>query len=161
MNMIYRELSDRLRAAVPDLERVVERAKKSWDHVLSQSDDRDAYMDSVALNLHGFYSGPERLFEMIARRVDNNLPSGEVRHRELLLRMSREIEDVRPAVISERHALMLDEFRRFRHLVRNVYTMNLLPGRMSRLLSLLPDLWLNLRSELTAFADFTQDLSSQ
>jgi hypothetical protein len=35
---------------------------------------------------------------------------------------------------------MLDEFLRFRHLVRNVYTMNLVPDKMAGLMSALPGL---------------------
>lgn len=31
--------------------------------------DQDIYLDSVALNLHGFYSGLERLFELVARHL--------------------------------------------------------------------------------------------
>jgi len=42
------------------------------------------YLDSAALNLHGFYSGLERLFELIARHVDGAIPSGETWHRDLL-----------------------------------------------------------------------------
>jgi len=48
----------------------------------------------------------------------------------------------------------LDEFRRFRHLVRNVYTVNLVPDRMVGLVSALSELWPRLRAELLAFADF-------
>jgi len=55
--------------------------------------------------------------------------------------------------------LALDEFRRFRHLVRNVYTMNLTPGKVTGLMSALPELWPRLRSELLAFADFLEQLA--
>jgi len=60
--------------------------------------------------------------------------------------MTRDLADVRPAVISQDNALALDEFRRFRHLVRNVYTMNLLPDKMTGLMSALPG----------SFADFLE-----
>ena len=161
MNIIYQELSDRIHDAVPDLDRVVERALRAWSRTRETSEDQDVYLDSAALNLHGFYSGLERLFEMISRRMDHSLPSSEVWHRELLFQMGREIQSVRPAVISQEHADRLDEFRRFRHLVRNVYTMNLMPDRMSKLISVLPNLWSQLRAELMAFADFTKDLAAQ
>jgi hypothetical protein len=61
---------------------------------------------------------------------------------------------VRPAVISEETAEHLDAFRRFRHLVRNVYTFNLIPARMAPLLDVLPELWHQLRQELLAFSEF-------
>ena len=67
----------------------------------------------------------------------------------------------RPAVISRDNAAALDEFRRFRHLVRNVYTVNMVPAKMSRIVSVLPDIWTKLRAELSAFADFTEDLAAQ
>lgn len=57
-------------------------------------------MDSVALNLHGFYSGLERIFEKIAASVDGSIPEGANWHRELLHQLSMEIDGIRPAVIS-------------------------------------------------------------
>lgn len=41
----------------------------------SQHSNDDHYLDGVALNLHGFYSGLERIFELVATRVDNTKPS--------------------------------------------------------------------------------------
>jgi hypothetical protein len=116
-------------------------------------------LDSVALNLHGFYSGLERLFELIARHVDHTLSASGTWHRGLLQQMTHDLVDVRPAVIGQDSALMLDEFLRFRHLVRNVYTMNLVPDKMAGLMSALPGLWSRLRAELLAFADFLEDLA--
>lgn len=161
MNIQYRELSDRIRGTMSDLDRVIERTLRAWPRAKEPSEAQDVYLDSVALNLHSFYSGLERLFELIARRLDHSFPSSEVWHRDLLLQMGREVEGIRPAVISTQIIVQLDEFRRFRHLIRNVYTINLLPNRMSKLILELPDLWSQLRSELTAFAEFTADLADQ
>jgi len=70
--------------------------------------------------------------------------------------MARDLPGTRPAVIGEDSAESLDELRRFRHLVRNVYTVNLSPEKMAGLLSVLPALWSKLRAELLAFADFLE-----
>lgn len=121
--------------------------------------ERDVFLDSVALNLHGFYSAVERLFELIARHVDGALPTGEGWHHDLLQQMSKEITERRPAVISPESASMLDEFRRFRHLVRNVYTFNLVPRKMEPLIGALPGLWKQLQAEFSAFADFLEELT--
>jgi hypothetical protein len=158
VNVIYEELVERIRGEVPDLENVVQRALRAWSQAQGTPGEQ-AYVDSVALNLHGFYSGLERLFELIARHVDRVLPTGEAWHRDLLQRMVQDVADVRPAVISQDSALALDEFRRFRHLVRNVYTMNLVPEKMAGLMSVLPGLWPKLRAELLAFADFLEALA--
>jgi hypothetical protein len=73
--------------------------------------------------------------------------------------MAYDLSDVRPAVVDQDSALALDEFRRFRHLVRNAYTMNLVPDKMAGLLATLPELWSQVRAELLAFADFLEQLA--
>jgi len=158
VSVLYQELVERIRGEALDLERVVQRALRVWPQAQKASGDQDAYVDSVALNLHSFYSGLERLFELIARHLDRSLPKGETWHRDLLLQMAQDVADVRPAVIDQDSVQSLDEFRRFRHLVRNVYTMNLAPDRMASLMSVLPGLWERLRAELLAFADFLEEL---
>ncbi len=57
-------------------------------------------LDGVALNLHGFYAGVERIFEEIAREIDGSLPAGPEWHRDLLLQMSAEVAGTRPPVIA-------------------------------------------------------------
>lgn len=158
MNALYEELVERIRGEMPDLEQIVQRALRAWSQAQKMPGEQ-AYLDSVALNLHGFYAGFERLFELIARHVDRDLPTGGTWHRDLLRQMARDRTDVRPAMISQDNALNLDEFRRFRHLVRNVYTMSLSPDKMTGLMSTLPGLWPRLRAELLAFADFLEDLA--
>lgn len=150
---IYRETED--------LDRVVAKAVKNWEHGKTVLVDQDVYMDSAALNMHGFYSGIERLFEQIARRVDGSVPTGTDWHRQLLDQVSHEWHDIRPAVISRRSAEELDEFRRFRHVVRNVYAENFIPDRIDSLIQHLRPLWIRVRVEILAFADFLTLLDSE
>ncbi|MEW5958070.1 MAG: antitoxin [Chloroflexota bacterium] len=161
MNILYQELVERIRGEVPDLDRVTKRALQAWSQAQRTSGEPGVYLDSVALNLHGFYSGLERLFELISRHVDRNLPAGETWHRDLLQQMTHDLPDARPAVISRENATTLDEFRRFRHLVRNVYTTNLVPDKMAGLMVALPELWPRIRDELLAFADFLEALAEE
>ncbi len=154
----YQRLAQRIKDELTDINSEVARAQKSWEASL-ETDDPEAYIDSVALNLHGFYSGVERLFELIATQVDDTMPAGEAWHRQLIDQMAREIPETRPAVIDEFIAVALDEFRKFRHLVRNVYTIHLDSERMRVLVDVLPSLWEQLQKDLLAFADFLIDLS--
>jgi len=158
MSTFYEQLAERIRGETPELERVVRRALFAWS-AAAQTPGEGMFLDSVALNLHGFYSGIERLFELIARRIDLDLPDGQTWHRDLLRQMALDVPGVRPAVIDENMASLLDEYRRFRHLVRNVYTINLVPEKMTNLVVGLPDLWSVLRAELLAFADFLDALA--
>lgn len=157
---LYQALIERIRGEVSDLEQVIERAGRAWSRVQRTPADQYAYIDSVALNLHGFYSGLERLFEQIARQVDQNLSSGETWHRDLLQQMTRDLPNLRPAVISQESANIIDEFRRFRHLIRNVYTIDLMPDKMGGLMEALPELWPKLRAELLSFADYLSALNA-
>jgi hypothetical protein len=63
----YQNLSERMRGQVGDLDQIVERARDGWSHIQNGTPEQYAHVDSVALNLHGFYSGIERLFESSAR----------------------------------------------------------------------------------------------
>lgn len=86
---------------------------------------QNALINSIALNLHGVYTGIERIFEVIAKKIDQRFPTGDKWHRDLLEQMSVDIPRVRKAVITEETRLILDELRRFRHLVRSAYSCQL------------------------------------
>lgn len=123
--------------------------------------DPDAFLNSVALNLHGFYSGVERSLELIALEIDGGTLGGEAWHAELLRQMQSSVSQVRPAVLSQETADWLDEYRKFRHRVRNIYATNLVPDRMQLLVRDLPSGWRRLRHELETFATFLENLAGK
>lgn len=148
-------LAARVRTELKELAFLVERAKHGWEKAKSRNDDY--YLDGVALNLHGFYSGLEKIFEKIAATVDGSVPAAANWHQELLSQMSMEIPQVRPAVISEELRDMLEDYRGFRHVVRNVYTYHLNPEKMERLITKIDSVLEKLTVELSAFATFLQE----
>ena len=154
MSARLRQLADRIRSELDDLERVVNRIGEGWQRALRAADDY--YLDGVALNLHGFYAGLERLFELIATIVDGKKPEGENWHQALLSQMTLEVPAIRPAVISEAVNRHLDEYRGFRHVVRNVYTFKFDPAKVGTLVSGAPGVFQQVRAELLAFADFLE-----
>ena len=147
-------LANRIRRELNELEIVRARVEEGWQRA-HHSDD-DYYLDSVALNLHGFYSGIERVFSLIAETVDGSIPQGENWHLLLLQQMTAEIPDVRPAVISGSVSKDLNEYRGFRHVVRNVYTYHFDPEKIEKLVDKVPELFRQLKLELSAFADFLE-----
>ena len=159
MNQPYFLIAERSRGEITELDRVVDRAVSSWDHSQKHPHDRDIYLDSVALNLHSFYSGLEKIFQLVARNVDGVNLDSQTWHRDLLISLSQEYESARPALISPEYAEQLDEFRRFRHLVRNIYTTNIQPEKMKHLLATLPVLWAGVKEECLAFARFLDQTS--
>ncbi len=146
----YGAVSGRIRQELPALARVAQRAESSLAEA-RRGDDR--YVDAAALNLHAFYSGLERLFELVARQVDDASPQGSNWHTELLAQMAAPVSGIRPAVISEGLLGRLDRYRGFRHVVRNVYTYNLDLELVGLLVGGLPETVRLLGAELNAFAD--------
>lgn len=154
----YHLLARRLQTELDNLKRVVERAESALARARQQPHDQDYYLAAAALDMHGFYAGLERLFELIASEVDTSRPVGPAWHRELLTQMTLNVPGVRPAVITTETRDSLIEYLEFRHMVRNVYTFNLRPERVAGLVS-------NLRSafdlacrDLLAFARFLTEL---
>lgn len=98
----------------------------------------DLYLDSVALNLHNFYNGVERLFDGIATTLDNRLPNGSGWHKALLNQMTVEVSGLRPAVISDSTRTLLDNYCQFRHLVRSIYSHRINPDKLRPLIEEAP-----------------------
>jgi hypothetical protein len=56
--------------------------------------------------------------------------------------MMKEVPGIRPAAISTETGRKLDEYRRFRHVVRNVYTHNFDPAKLGTLVNSAPELFI-------------------
>lgn len=152
MNPSLQNLSARIRQELGELDQVVARLLEAWQRARNSGDD--FYLDSVALNLHSFYSGIERIFERLAETLDGSLPTGENWHQALLVQISKEVTGIRPAVISQLSAKRLDEYRGFRHVVRNVYTFHFDAAKLEKLVLGVEDTFAQVKAELLAFADF-------
>jgi hypothetical protein len=152
-------LAIRIRENLPEIEIVLQRIQEGWQRCLSSSDDY--YLDGVALNLHGLYSGLERIFESVAVVIDGGKPGGENWHLELLKQMATEIPEVRPVVISEDSFRELNEYRGFRHIVRNVYAYRFEPEKITRLVERAPGMFFRVKAELLAFSEFLEGSSDE
>jgi uncharacterized protein YutE (UPF0331/DUF86 family) len=152
----YLALSAVLRQKLADLLRLVERIESLLQKSnLSKDDD---YIDGIALHLQGFYTTIEQMLEAIAAAFGEGLPAGANWHQNLLLQMSIQIPDIRPAVISQQTRQKLDEYRGFRHVVRNVYTLNLRPSRVRELVGTLRDCYEFLANDLEKFCGFMESM---
>lgn len=151
--------AERIRRELEELERVVTRVRRAVEATEGDSVDRDLYWDAIALNLHDFYTGLERILRHIAAQVDGHLPEGSEWHQELLLQMATQLPRIRPAVFSERTIKRLDEYLRFRHVVRNVYAFEFDPQRIRPLVEALAGDLARVKGELAIFIDFLEGLA--
>ena len=120
---IEAELSN-MQVAVVTTARLLEKVQQTGD---------EDYLGSIALNLQSFYTGVERLFITVAKTVDEIVPTGDSWHQQLINQMAIALPAVRQPVISARTQTALDEFRRFRHVVRSHYAYQLDPDRVKDL----------------------------
>ena len=147
-------LASRILNEISSLEMVAVRVESAWKAAAANNDE--LYFDSVALNIHSFYSGLERLFEKISSAIDGSMPQGANWHQALLNQMALEIPKVRPAVISEKTRKQLDTYRGFRHVIRNVYTYHISPNKMEPLAKDIRLVFKQVEKELTAFSRFIE-----
>lgn len=81
-----------------------------------------AGLESLALQLHNLYSAVEGLFEIVADACENHVDADAGYHTSLLRRMSVAVPGIRPAIVSAEALPLLDNLRRFRHVVRHAYS---------------------------------------
>lgn len=142
-------LAYELAAEREQLERVVGTVQKYLDGLAEEPDELE--VRGFASLLHDFYQGCERIFERIALRIDDDLPSGPNWHTLLLQRMARPWGEERPAVINQALEQKLLEYLRFRHLFRHTYGYDLQWERIRELSEALSGLWQELSAQLTTF----------
>jgi hypothetical protein len=155
----YITLQQRIRQEMVDIELCVSIINKHWAIVDETDADKSAYVYSVAFNLHSFYAGIERIFELIANEIDGGVMGGESWHNNLLRQMAVDLPGVRPAVLSTETAESLAEYLRFRHLIRNIYVFRLDVTRMAHLAQEIDAVWAKLQQEISHFIDCLQALS--
>ncbi len=118
---------------------------------------QEALIMAIALCLQSFYTGVERIFQFIARFIDYLEPMGANWHQQLLEQMTLTVPDVRPKVISQSTQLSLDEFRRFRHVVRSLYAYKLEVEPILELANKAPILYDTLEEEINQFLESLQN----
>jgi hypothetical protein len=161
MKTAYLAIAGRIRRELQELSQVVGRTQHIWQHgrMAAQETGETYFVDAIALNLHSFYVGIERLLEIIADGVDQAKPSGLSWHRELLQQLTSEIPGVRPAVLSLTTRNQLERYRGFRHVVRNVYTFNLDITQIELLVEQLPATMSHVSEDLLGFADLLEQIA--
>ncbi|KAA3661457.1 MAG: hypothetical protein DWQ04_16430 [Chloroflexi bacterium] len=146
----YRILHQQLKAEWVNVRAAAEKAQAAY------ADIGNYRVDAAALNLQGFYSGIERLFEWIGRQIDGTIPQSTSWHRDLLRQMVLDVPGIRPQVIKEETAKLLDEYLGFRHVVRNLYSWDLNTAKVARLIDLLPQALDKIEVDLDEFGRFLQ-----
>jgi hypothetical protein len=118
------------------------------------------FYESLALKLHNFYTGCERIFQLIITELNGAIPSGYDWHKRLLNRMAIERQEI-PTLLSQETVQRLQEFLGFRHVVRHIYGFELDTQRVKQLVETYPDVWHRFNQEVKQFMNELQQLADQ
>ena len=123
--------------------------------------------DSTRLQLYGaaalletFYSGVEKALTRIAGAM-GSMPGGPAWHRQLLDDATLELPQIRPPVLSEPTAQMLEPYLAFRHRFRNLYLFDLDARLVLPLLTDAPTAWAAASADLDTFAAHLDTLADE
>jgi hypothetical protein len=139
--------------------RIKERLKVSAQGLRALSPS-DPVVAATAFELHNYYCVFENLMRRIATTFENALDPGEW-HKQLMARMSLDIDGIRPALLDPPLRDRLDELRKFRHFFRNVYDRQLNPGKIADMLEILMAADGILLARIRRFLDWLDDLGKR
>lgn len=135
---------------------IIDKRKKD---IKKHGADVDVYLDSLVHNLENFYMGIEEIFKRIAVFTDEGIPEGPRWHSLLIKGMARDIPGVRPSVIKDETRQLLDEYRKFRHLVRNIYTFNIIPEKVFKLARGITKVFISFKKDIHYFLNIIEKIS--
>ncbi|MEM6835854.1 MAG: hypothetical protein AAF609_03280 [Cyanobacteria bacterium P01_C01_bin.120] len=126
MNSQTALLKASINADVAEIESLYERLA-NYAEVLTTSEQAIL----VGYYLHNLYNAFENICLNVARAFENQIDDRSQWHAILLKRMTLDIEGLRPRLLSAEVYQCLDELRRFRHVFRNAYAIELDPQRVA------------------------------
>lgn len=114
----------------------------------------------VGYYLNNLYNAFENISLNVARTFENQIDNRGQWHSTLLKRMTLDIEGIRPKLWCSETYKSLDELRRFRHIFRHAYTIELDPQRMMIVIVQAQHLHHAYRADLDQFKAFLDTLDS-
>ena len=105
---------------------------------------------ALASIIHSFYTGIEGIFLVIAKRVDEQIPTGERWHRDLLDQISKP-NSLRAFVITADTKEALQNYLAFRHFFRQAYVYVLRWEEMRDLVVQMESTWITVKKEIETF----------
>ncbi|WP_008313453.1 hypothetical protein [Leptolyngbya sp. PCC 6406] len=153
-----RELAADIEAELARLSRLEQAIQQVQAEIERDQLRSHLFYENLALKLHNFYNGCEKILRLVAVELNGGLPTGADWHQRLLDRMGQEREG-RPAVLAPETASHLREFLSFRHIVRNLYGFELDSSRVAALLDRYPSLWAKVLRDVKAFVEWLRTLA--
>lgn len=119
---------------------------------------KDDELIVIAYHLHHLYTAFENIFQNIAAMFENSVDDMGRWHAQLLERMRLDALPLRPKVIDDAAYTSLDELRRFRHLFRHAYSLQLDAERLELVWRRAMRLQSIYAEQLTKFIEFLETI---
>ncbi len=152
------ELKAEISNELQNLSSLVNSLSAQRDRTPEDRELRSVFMESMALKLHNFYTGIERIFRKIAEDLNGGLPPSSEWHKRLLLSMSLALDPIRPAVISKNTLGLLEDYLGFRHVVRNIYGFEIKEEKLFPLLERIETVWDEFSRDMNEFLLFLEGI---
>jgi hypothetical protein len=111
-------------------------------------------LTALASVLHSFYNGIEKIFEIIAKKIDKVTPNSNQWHRDLLIQMSKDLPE-RDAVICDSMLNILSDYIAFRHFYRHSYSFFISWNELQKLVYPVFNVWQSLKEKINKFLNET------
>lgn len=120
MNVNLLQLADELTAASIEFSKIQQIVQDANERMGEPPPDT---FEMYALGgiLHDLYHGMEGICLRVVKQIDQQEPIGSSWHRDLIDAVSHPAPNLRPAVISQETAELLEQYRGFRHRFRHNY----------------------------------------
>ena len=117
-------------------------------------------LSAAAMVLHSFYNGVENIILMILKGYEEKIPNGNNWHMELLEKASIQNGD-RKIIFSSELKSQLEEYRKFRHIVRHVYNFKLNWTMMEGIMNNINTIWDKIKEDLNKFIEPEEEKKSE
>jgi hypothetical protein len=148
----YGVLVARIQNELATLNKVVQTAQSQVKK--GQATEDPDFYQAAALSLQNYYMGAERIFEEVAKQIDQSLPTEANSHQALLQQMGLNIPQTRPALLSDQTLERINEYRAFRHVVIHRYGFELHPERIDELVEQLNSCHSSFNQDVEDFCQF-------
>ena len=101
----------------------------------------------------------EKIFKIIVKDIDMELPEGDEWHKKILRQVSIALPGICPPVIEKDLFHRLQEYLKFRHLVRNIYGFQLKYERYEYLAEDFPAVAKELNKQISSFLTKMQEIA--
>lgn len=153
------QLADELTVALAEfskIQQIIQNANERLEEPLP-----DAFeMYALGGILHDLYHGVEGICLRVVKQIDQQEPIGSSWHRDLIDAVSHPVPNLRPTVISQETAELLEQYRGFRHRFRHNYGFELSWSKLEPLWRDAPAMTEKFVNDIEQFINFLKMMSS-